>query len=110
LQRDPRKWWGEDPSYKPYTLERVDQPGTVQVLHEHWTASTCSMVCKQPHTTERARTWTLDALAEFWMAVILWAVSAERLAEDAHGDLVYRLTRAWTTGSTGVPLRRRFRL
>ena len=53
--------------------QRVDLLGTVQVLHEHLTASLCQTVFEQTRTTERARKWTLEALAEFWTAVILRA-------------------------------------
>jgi len=52
---------------------RVDLLGTVQVLQEHLTASLCQTVFAQTRTTERARKWTLQALAEFWTAVILRA-------------------------------------
>lgn len=53
--------------------QRVDLLGTVQVLHEHLTTSLCQTVFTQTRTTERARKWTLGALAEFWTAVILRA-------------------------------------
>jgi len=32
------------------------------------------------------------------------AVSLERLAEDAHGDLVYTFTKPWSDGTTGITL------
>ncbi len=32
------------------------------------------------------------------------AVSLERLTEDANGDLVYRFTRRWSDGTTGIKL------
>ena len=32
------------------------------------------------------------------------AVTLERLAEDAHGDLVYTFTRPWSDGTTGITL------
>jgi len=53
--------------------QRVDLLGTVQVLHEHLTASVCQTVFEQTRTNERARKWTLAALAEFWTAVIMRA-------------------------------------
>jgi hypothetical protein len=53
--------------------QRVALLGTVQVLHEHLTASVCQTVFEQTRTPERARQWTLAALAEFWTAVILRA-------------------------------------
>src|SRR6266852_3686912 len=32
------------------------------------------------------------------------AVALERLAEDAHGDLVYTFTKPWSDGTTGMTL------
>jgi len=32
------------------------------------------------------------------------AVALERLTEDANGDLVYRFTRPWSDGITGIKL------
>jgi hypothetical protein len=32
------------------------------------------------------------------------AVALERLAEDAHGDLVYTFTKPWSDGTTGITL------
>jgi hypothetical protein len=52
---------------------RIELLGTVQVLHDHLTASLCQTVFQQTRTTERERQWTLHALAEFWTAVILRA-------------------------------------
>jgi hypothetical protein len=67
--------------------QRVDLLGTVQVLHEHVTASVCQTVFEQTRMTERARTWTLEALAEFWTAVILRAPQSlpQALEEAAAG-------------------------
>lgn len=67
--------------------QRVDLLGTVQVLHEHLTASVCQTVFEQTRTTERARKWTLEALAEFWTAVILQAPQSltQALEEAAAG-------------------------
>ena len=31
-------------------------------------------------------------------------MALERLAEDAHGDLVYTFTRPWSDGTTGITL------
>ena len=61
--------------------------GTVQVLHEHLTTSLCQTVFEQTRTTERARKWTLEALAEFWTAVILRAPQSltQALEEAAAG-------------------------
>jgi hypothetical protein len=65
----------------------VELLGTVQVLHAHLTASLCRTVFQQTRTTERERPWTLVALAEFWLAVILRAPPSltQALAEAAAG-------------------------
>src|SRR5215510_1261875 len=65
----------------------VDPLGTVPVLHAHLTASVCPTVFEQTRTTERARKWTLEALAEFWTAVTLRAPQAvtQALEEAAAG-------------------------
>ena len=72
---------------------RVDLLGTVQVLHEHVTASMCQTVFAQTRTTERARKWTLTALADFWTAVILRAPQS----------LTHALEEAATPPGTGWP-------
>jgi Transposase DDE domain len=66
---------------------RIELLGTVQVLHEHLTASLCRTVFQQTRTTERERHWTLTALAEFWTAVILRAPPSltQALEEAAAG-------------------------
>src|SRR4029450_824860 len=81
--------------------QRVDLLSTVQVLHEHLTASVCQTVFEQTRTTERARKWTLEALAEFWTAVLLRAPQAltQALEEAAAGTgagrpVVHARTRA----------------
>lgn len=67
--------------------QRVELFDTVQVLHEHLTASLCRTVFQQTRTTERERHWTLTALAEFWTAVILRAPHSltQALEEAAAG-------------------------
>src|SRR5215510_11306121 len=67
--------------------QRVGLLGTVQVLHEYLTASVCQTVFEQTRTNERARKWTLEALAEFWTAVILRAPQSltQALEEAAAG-------------------------
>jgi hypothetical protein len=66
---------------------RVELLGTVQILHDHLTASLCQTVFQQTRTTERERQWTLHALAEFWTAVILRAPHSltQALEEAAAG-------------------------
>lgn len=67
--------------------QRVELLGTIRVLHAHLTASLCRTVFQQTRTTERARQWTLTALAEFWTAVILRAPHSltQALEEAATG-------------------------
>src|SRR2546422_1540850 len=66
---------------------RVELLGTVQVLHDHLTASLCQTVFQQTRTTERERQWTLAALATFWSEVILRAPHSltQALEEAATG-------------------------
>jgi Transposase DDE domain len=66
---------------------RVELLGTMQVLHDHLSASLCRTVFQQTRTTERERHWTLHALAEFWTAVILRAPQGltQALEEAAAG-------------------------
>jgi hypothetical protein len=66
---------------------RVELLDTVQVLHDHLTASLGQTVFQQTRTTERERHWTLHALAEFWTAVILRAPPSltQALEEAAAG-------------------------
>jgi hypothetical protein len=46
----------------------------------------CDAVFRDVRTKERARTWTLDAMARFWIAVVLRAPDSLREAlEEAHG-------------------------
>jgi hypothetical protein len=66
---------------------RIELLGTVQVLHDHLTASLCRTVFHQTRTTERERQWTLQALAEFWTAVILHAPPSLTQALEAAADM-----------------------
>jgi len=51
----------------------VDLRGTVEILHRYLTASLCRVVFHRVRTTERERQWSLFALMEFWIAVVLRA-------------------------------------
>jgi hypothetical protein len=58
----------------------------VQLVHRHLTSAMCEAVFRELRTKERARTWTLDAMARFWIAVVLRAPDSLREAlEEAHG-------------------------
>lgn len=52
---------------------RIELLGTVELLHEHLTASLCQTVFQQTRRTERERPWSRHALASFWTEVILRA-------------------------------------
>jgi hypothetical protein len=66
---------------------RIELLDTVQVLHDHMTASLCQTVFQQTRTTERERQWTLAAVAALWTAVIVRAPPSltQALAEAAAG-------------------------
>lgn len=59
---------------------RVDLVGATQFVHRHLTASMCESVFRELRSKERARLWTLHALAEFWVAVVLRAPRSLREA------------------------------
>ena len=67
---------------------RVHLAPTVEFLHEHLTEALCKEVFKDLRTTERERKWSLYALAQFWIAVVLVAPRAlgELLARSRAGD------------------------
>lgn len=66
--------------------KRVNLVGAVQFVHRHLTSAMCDAVFRDLRTKERARTWTLDAMARFWIAVVLRAPDSLREAlEEAHG-------------------------
>ncbi len=52
---------------------RVSLAGTVELLHTHLTVALCHTVFQRVRNRERQRRWTLAALAQFWIAVILTA-------------------------------------
>lgn len=64
----------------PDKKARVDLVGMVQLIHRHLTKSLCEEVFRKNRTVERQRKWTLHALAEFWVAVIIRAPQALRHA------------------------------
>ncbi len=66
---------------------RINLAHTLELLHTHITGSLCHTVFATVRTTERQRQWTLDALVQFWLAVILRAPRAlsHALAEALDG-------------------------
>jgi hypothetical protein len=68
--------------------QRIALLGTVELLHEHLTASLCQTVFQQTRPTARERHWSLEALASFWTAVLLRAPPSltQALQEAAGGS------------------------
>ncbi|HYM91921.1 MAG TPA: IS4 family transposase [bacterium] len=68
---------------------RINLAHTLELLHTHITAALCQTVFATVRTTERQRAWTLDALVQFWLAVILRAPKAlsHALAEALDGTV-----------------------
>jgi hypothetical protein len=70
----------------------VDLLRVVDLLQEHITPALCRTVFGRVRTTERQRVWTLDALIQFWTAVVLRAPKAlsQALADSLEGrDPIY---------------------
>lgn len=64
----------------------VDLIEATQVVHRHLTSSMCESVFCKLRTRERARTWTLELMARFWVSVVMGAPDSLREAlEEAHG-------------------------
>jgi hypothetical protein len=61
---------------------RVDLLGPIRVIHEHLTKALCETVFEERRISERRRRWTLQAMAEFWTAVIIRAPASLRQALD----------------------------
>ncbi len=55
---------------------RIDLVRVLELLRTHITAALCQTVFRTVRTTERQRLWTLEALVQFWLAVILRAPRA----------------------------------
>jgi hypothetical protein len=66
----------------------VDLVRVLELLRTHITAALCQTVFRTVRTTERQRCWTLQALVEFWLAVILRAPRAlsQALYETLEGS------------------------
>ncbi len=66
----------------------VDLVRALQLLRTHITAALCQTVFATIRITERQRRWTLQALVEFWLAVILRAPRAlsQALYETLEGS------------------------
>lgn len=53
------------------------------MVHRHLSSAMCEMVFRKLRTKERARKWTLDQMARFWVAVVLHAPKSLREAIEA---------------------------
>lgn len=71
---------------KPHA-EHVDLTGTLELLRGLVTQTLCQRVFRKVRTTERERDWSLFALVQFWLAVVLRAPESLRhaLAEAREG-------------------------
>jgi hypothetical protein len=67
---------------------RIDLVRVLELLRTHITASLCQTVFATVRTTERQRRWTLEALVQFWLAVVLRAPRAlsQALYETLEGS------------------------
>ena len=61
---------------------RVDLLGPIRIIHEHLSKALCESVFDERRISERRRRWTLQAMAEFWTAVIIRAPASLRQALD----------------------------
>lgn len=55
---------------------RIDLIRVMDLLQEHISSALCRAVFRRVRITERQRKWTLEALVQFWIAVILRAPQA----------------------------------
>jgi hypothetical protein len=67
---------------------RIDLVRVLELLRTHITAALCQTVFQTVRTTERQRLWTLEALVQFWLAVVLRAPRAlsQALYETLEGS------------------------
>ena len=67
---------------------RIDLVRVLELLRTHITTSLCQTVFHTVRTTERQRCWSLEALVQFWLAVILRAPRAlsQALYETLEGS------------------------
>jgi len=67
---------------------RIDLVRVLELLRTYITATLCQTVFGTVRTTERQRRWTLEALVQFWLAVVLRAPRAlsQALYETLEGS------------------------
>ncbi len=70
---------------------KVNLVGTIELLHTHLTVALCHTVFQRVRDRERQRRWTLAALAQFWLTVILTAPRSLTQALQDGGVLIPRL-------------------
>ncbi len=69
---------------------KVNLVGTIELLHTHLTVALCHTVFQRVHDRVRQRRWTLAALAQFWLTVILTAPRSLTQALQEGGVLIPR--------------------
>lgn len=69
--------------------DRVDLTRTLELLREHITSALCAAAFRKVRRTERERQWSLQALVQFWVAIILRAAPSltHALAELREGRM-----------------------
>lgn len=75
------------PSAKP--SPRVNLLDVVKLLHKHCTEALCEEVFQKNRLREREKKWTLYALAQFWMIVVMQAPkSLTQALQDVRSGLI----------------------
>lgn len=69
--------------------ERVDLTRTLELLRGHITTALCAVAFREVRTKERERKWSLEALVQFWVAIVLRATPSltHALAELRDGRM-----------------------
>ncbi len=84
-------------SAAPTVVPWVNLTGTIELLHRHLTAALCHTVFQRVRIRERQRRWTLAALAQFWVTVILTTPRALTQVLQGTGGLLAALVPAAET-------------
>jgi hypothetical protein len=69
--------------------DRVDLTRTLELLREHVSTPLCTAAFRKVRTAERERKWSLQALVQFWVAILLRAAPSltHALAELREGHM-----------------------
>jgi hypothetical protein len=63
---------------------QVNVMAAVCLVHRHLSGAMCELVFRRLRTKERARKWTLEQLARFWVAVVMYAPKSLREAIEEY--------------------------